>query len=122
MIKMSKLLEGNSKIAAYSNKLGSSIYLFKPNIRGWKFAVEHMTGSWYWENSKFEDIIYATWGWEGKNEIPVETSDGHSFKTIKLKLTPKTTSAEQLDVKNDVKKYIDTMKKELPKLERELNR
>ena len=43
-----------------------------------------MTGSWYWENRKFEDVIYATWGWEGKNQIPVETSDGESFKSIKL--------------------------------------
>ena len=122
MIKMSKLLEGNSKIAKYSNQLGSSIRIFKPRIRGWSFDVEHMTGSWYWENPKFEDIIYATWGWEGKNEIPIETSDGQSFKSIKLKLTPKETSAEQLDVRNDVKKYIDTMKKELPKLERELSK
>ena len=116
------LLEYNDKVAKYSLELGDYIKLLKPKIKGWKFGVERMTGSWYWEHPKFEDIIYATWGWEGKNEIPVETSDGHSFKTIKLKLTPKTTSAEQLDVKNDVKKYIDTMKKELPKLERELNR
>jgi hypothetical protein len=114
------LKEYNDKVSKYSDELGGYIKLLRPNIRGWKFGEERMTGSWYWEHPKFEDVIYATWGWEGKNEIPLETSDGESFKTIKLKLTPKESSADKLDIKKDVKKYIDAMKKEIPKIQKKL--
>ena len=114
------LKEYNDDVATYSNELGNYIRLLNPNIRGWKFGVEHMTGSWYWENRKFEDVIYATWGWEGKNQIPVETSDGESFKSIKLKLDPKKSLESKLDIKKDVKKYIDKMKKEIPKIQKKI--
>ena len=114
------LKEYNDDVAEYSNELGNYIRLLNPNIRGWKFSLDRMTGSWEWYHSKFEDSIYATWGWEGKNEIPVETSDGESFKTIKLKFNAKKSLESKLDIKKDVKKYIDTMKKELPKLEKKL--
>ena len=114
------LLEYNDKVATYSIKLGDYIKILKPRINGWKFDVEYMSGSWYWYHPKFEDVIYATWGWEGKNYIPVETSDGVSFKDIKLKLKPKESLEDQLDVKKDVKKYIQAMKKELPKIQKKL--
>ena len=52
--------------------------------------------------------------------IPLESSDGMDLGKIKLKLTPKESLENQLDIKKDVKKYIDTMKKELPKLQRKL--
>ena len=114
------LLEYDDKVAKYSSELGKYIKLLKPKINGWKFDEEYMSGSWYWEHPKFEDIIYATWGWEGKNKIPVESSDGQDLGTIKLKLTPKESLEDQLDVKKDVKKYIQAMKKEIPKLQKKL--
>ena len=119
MIKLKQLLKEN-KIAKYSSDLGDYIKLLKPKINGWKFGMEHMTGSWYWEHPKFEDIIYATWGWEGKNEIPIETSDGESFKSIKLKLNAKKSLESKLDIKKDVKSYLAVMKKELAKIEKKL--
>ena len=82
-----------------------------------------MTGSWYWENRKFEDIIYATWGWEGRHEIPLETSEGDVFKAVKLKLAPKdeeTIVSDQKSLKKDAKKYLDIMKKEFPKIQKKL--
>ena len=114
------LLEYNSKVSKYSNELGAYITQLRPNIRGWKFSIDRMTGSWEWENRKFEDVVYATWGWEGKNEIPVESSDGIHFKTIKIKLTPPKDTTDEKQLKKDAKKYIDTMKKEFPKIEKKL--
>ena len=114
------LKEYDDKVATYSSDLGDYIKILKPKINGWKFGMEHMTGSWYWEHPKFEDIIYATWGWEGKNQVPLQSSDGEDLGTIKLKLTPKESLEDQLDVKKDVKKYIQAMKKELPKLQKKL--
>ena len=113
------LKEYNDKVSKYSDELGGYIKLLRPNIRGWKFGEERMTGSWYWEHPKFEDVIYATWGWEGKNEIPLETSDGDAFKAVKLKLKASEPEDEQ-NLKRDAKKYIDTMKKEIPKIEKKL--
>ena len=113
------LLE-NQKVENYSLELGDYIKILKPNIRGWKFGVERMTGSWYWEHSKFEDVVYATWGWSGKNAIPLQSSDGMDLGKINLKLKPKESLEDQLDVKKDVKKYINAMKKELPKIQKKL--
>ena len=118
MIKLKQLLNENAKVQAYSDELGKYIMLMKPRIAGLKFDVEYMTGSWLWE--KGDIAIYATWGWEGKNEIPIETSDGESFKSIKLKLNAKKSLESKLDIKKDVKKYIDTMKKEIPKIQKKL--
>ena len=118
MIKLKQLLKEN-KIAKYSSDLGDYIKLLKPKINGWKFGMEHMTGSWYWEHPKFEDIIYATWGWEGKNGIPLETSDGVVLKAAKLKFS-KFDHEDADSIKKDAKKYIDTMKKELPKLQKKM--
>ena len=113
------LKEYNDDVATYSNELGNYIRLLNPNIRGWKFSIDHMAGSWEWYNSKFEDALYATWGWEGKNEIPLETSDGESFKATKLKLKVSEPEDEK-NLKRDAKKYIDAMKKEFPKIEKKL--
>ena len=121
MIKLKQLLKEN-KIAKYSSDLGDYIKLLKPKINGWKFGMEHMTGSWYWEHPKFEDIIYATWGWDGqKNKIPYQSSDGLDLGTGKLALIPKELNIEnEKFVKKDVKKYLDYMKKEFPKIEKKL--
>ena len=80
-----------------------------------------MSGSWEWYSSKFKDVsIFATWGWEGRHEIPLETSDGDAFKAVKLKLTPPKDTTDEKQLKKDAKKYIDTMKKEIPKIEKKL--
>ena len=113
------LLTENKMVFYYMEHLGPYIQQLRPNIRGWKFVVERMTGSWEWTNRKFEPSVFATWGWEGKNEIPLETSDGDAFKAVKLKLKASEPEDEQ-NLKRDAKKYIDTMKKEIPKIEKKL--
>ena len=117
MIKLKQLLNENAKVQAYSDELGKYIMLMKPRIAGLKFDVEYMTGSWYWENSKFEDIIYATWGWEGKKEVPIEIGlapDGHEGEMVKkLKYNPK------FDLKKDAQWYISNMKRYLPGIYRD---
>ena len=119
------LLEYNDKVAKYSDELGEYLTQLRPNVKGWKFSMQRMTGTWEWNHSKFEDAVYATWGWEGKNEIPVESSDGHDCGTIKLKLKlPKNVKgddfSDEKQLKKDAKKYLDTMKKEFPKIEKKL--
>ena len=114
------LLEYDKKVANYSDELGNYIQLLRPKVKGWSFSIQRMTGTWEWNHPKFEDAVYATWGWEGKNEIPLESSDGDDLGKIKLKLKPKESLKDQLDIKKDVKKYLDAMKKELPKIEKKL--
>ena len=114
------LLKEDKMVTYYSDALGKYIKQLRPNIKGWKFSLDHMTGSWEWGSSKFEDVLYATWGWEGKNEIPLETSDGDAFKAVKLKLTPPKDATDEKQLKKDAKKYIDTMKKEIPKIEKKI--
>ena len=83
------LKENKDLVFYYMEHLGPYIQQLRPNIRGWKFVVERMTGSWEWTNRKFEPAVYATWGWEGENNrIPYESSDGAYLGTGKLKLTP----------------------------------
>ena len=113
------LNENKDMIMYYSDALGNYIKQLRPTIKGWKFSIDHMTGSWEWSNRKFEDVVYATWGWEGKNEIPLETSDGESFKATKLKLKVSEPEDDK-NLKRDAKKYIETMKKEIPKIEKKL--
>ena len=120
MLKLITLLEGKKEIFKYKDTLEGYLKQLRPSIKGWKFAVDYMSGSREWYNNKFEDVIYATWGWEGRNEIPVETSDGESFKAVKLKLTPPKDTTDEKQLKKDAKKYIDTMKKEFPKMEKKL--
>ena len=115
------LLENKAMVTYYSDALGNYIKQLRPTIRGWKFGIDRMTGSWEWENRKFENIIYATWGWEGKNEIPIESSDGEVFKAAKLKLTPpKEDTTDDKQLKKDAIKYINVMKKEFPKIQKKL--
>ena len=113
------LLEYDKKVANYSDELGNYIQLLRPKVKGWSFSIQWMTGTWEWNHSKFEDAVYATWGWEGKNEIPLETSDGESFKAVKLKFKASEPEDDK-NLKRDAKKYIDTMKKEIPKIEKKL--
>ena len=113
------LLTENKMVFYYMEHLGPYIQQLRPNIRGWKFVVERMTGSWEWTNRKFEPAVYATWGWEGRNEIPLETSDGDVFKAVKLKLKASEPEDEN-NLKRDAKKYLDVMKKEFPKIEKKI--
>ena len=71
------------------------------------------------EYRKFEDAIYATWGWEGKNEIPIESSDGDDLGKINQKFKGSDPDDEK-QLKIDSKKYIQLMKKEFPKIEKKL--
>ena len=96
--------QSRSMIMNYSDHLGAYLEQLRPNIRGWKFQVDNMAGSWEWYNRKFEDIIYATWGWEGRHEIPLETSDGDAFKAAKCKLTVGDPENEK-EMKVNAKKY-----------------
>ena len=113
------LKENKDLVFYYMEHLGPYIQQLRPNIRGWKFVVERMTGSWEWTNRKFEPAVYATWGWEGRNEIPLETSDGDVFKAVKLKLKASEPEDEQ-NLKKDAKKYLDAMKKEFPKIQKKI--
>ena len=116
MIKLKKLINENRlMIMDYMEHLGPYIQQLRPNIRGWKFQVDNMAGSWEWYNNKFDTTIYATWGWEGKNEIPLETSEGDAWKPAKLKLKASEPEDEK-NLKRDAKKYLDIMKKELPEI------
>ena len=124
------LNEGKDEIFKYKDELEIYIQGLRPNIRGWKFGVDHMSGAWEWQSTRVKDVsIFATWGWEGREEIPLETSDGDSLPAVKLKLNPKTVKKDDYDtmdpsdekqLKKDSKKYLDKMKKEFPKIEKKL--
>ena len=121
MLKLITLLEGKKEIFKYKDTLEGYLKQLRPNIKGWKFTVDYHSGSWEWSNRKFEDVLYATWGWEGKNEIPIESSDGEVFKAAKLKLTPpKEDTTDDKQLKKDAIKYINVMKKEFPKIQKKL--
>ena len=120
MIKLKSLInENRAMVTYYADHLGPYIKQLRPTIKGWKFGIEMNTGSWYWENRKFENVVYATWGWDGQNKIPLETDDGESFTAAKLKLKASEPEDEK-NLKRDAKKYIDTMKKEIPKIEKKI--
>ena len=111
MIKLKQLLNENAKVQAYSDELGKYIMLMKPRIAGLKFDVEYMTGSWLWE--KGDIAIYATWGWEGKKEVPIEDGDtGDRLKVLKYNSTG--------DLAKDAKWYISNMKRYLPGIAKDL--
>ena len=108
MIKLKTLLKEN-KIQKYSNELGEYIKALRPNIKGWRFNIERHSGAWEWEHPKYEVGIYATWGWEGKAEVPWEDSDGDTFgKPDKYKA--------KYDLKKDAQWYIKLAKKSIPKI------
>ena len=114
------LKENKNLVFDYMEHLGAYIKLLSPNIRGWKFGIDRMAGSWEWYSSKFKDVsIFATWGWEGRHEIPLETSDGDVFKAVKLKLKASESEDEQ-NLKRDAIKYINAMKKEFPKIQKKI--
>jgi len=113
------LNENKDMIMYYSDALGKYLEQLRPDIRGWKFSIDRMTGSWEWFNRNYGGSIYATWGWEGKNEIPLESSEGESFKTVKLKFKASEPEDEK-NLKRDAKKYTQTMAKELAKIQKKL--
>ena len=104
------LFEYDAKVAKYSNELGEYIKALRPKIGKLKFGIDRMTGSWAWEGRLIE--IYATLGWEGKKEVPIEIGynehgdEGTVVKKLKYKPT--------FDMKKDAKWYISNMKRYLP--------
>ena len=106
------LLIENSKVKKYSDELGEYIFQLRPKIAGLRFIIDRMTGSWEWSN---RDIgIYATWGWEGKKEVPIEMGEpdpGNVVKKLKYNHTG--------DLKKDAKWYISNMKRYLPGIVRD---
>ena len=113
MIKLKKLLNEN-KLQKYSDELGGYIMQLKPTIGSGafklKFSIERMTGTWAWAGRFIE--IYATLGWEGKKEVPIEIGynergdEGTVVKKLKYKPT--------FDLKKDAKWYISNMKRYIP--------
>ena len=108
------LLEYDNKIAQYSDELGGYIMQLKPTI-GYgafklKFSIERMTGTWAWAGRFIE--IYATLGWDGKKEVPIEigyNEAGDEGKVIKkLRYNP------TFDMKKDSKWYLSNMKRYIP--------
>ena len=106
------LLKENDAVVKYSDELGAYVAGLRPKIAGLKFSVEHNTGSWLWEDNKIG--IYATWGWEGKQEVPIEPDDQAGVvKTLKYKYTG--------DLKKDAKWYISNMKRYLPGIKKDMD-
>ena len=120
MLKLSTLIEGKKEIFKYKDTLEGYLKQLRPSIKGWKFSVDYHSGAWEWSNRKFEDAVYATWGWEGQNEIPIETSDGVEFKAVKLKLKPSTDTTDEKQLKKDAMNYIKAMQKEFPKIQKKM--
>ena len=105
------LLEYDDKVAKYSDELGTYIKALRPKIGKLKFDIERMTGSWIWEDREIG--IYATLGWEGKKEVPIEPDDGAgTVKTLKYKPT--------FDMKKDSKWYLSNMKRFLPGVKKDM--
>ena len=105
------LLIENKKISEYSDELGIYIMGLRPKIGNLKFSHERMTGTWAWAGRFIE--IYATLGWEGKKEVPIEIGytehGGDEGKVVKkLKYNP------TFDLKKDAKWYISNMKRYIP--------
>ena len=113
-MKLQLLLERNMKIAEYSDELGAYIMQLKPSIGSGafklKFSIERMTGTWAWAGRFIE--IYATLGWDGKKEVPIEigyNEAGDEGKVIKkLRYNP------TFDMKKDSRWYLSNMKRYLP--------
>ena len=113
------LLKENDAVSTYSDALGQYLAGLRFDIRGWQMSREYHSGSWEWTNRKFDNAFYATWGWEGKNEIPIESDEADDCGTIKQKFKG-TDPENEKQLKIDAKKYIALMKKEIPKIEKKL--
>ena len=117
------LLTENADIDDYSHELGEYLNSMRiPQIKGWRFSIDIHSGAYVWDHAKFEENIYATWGWAGKNEIAVQVGDGVDFEynnEIKLKFKG-FDGFDEKQMKIDAKKYIDAMKKEFPKVQKKL--
>ena len=117
------LLTENADVDDYSHELGEYLHHMRiPLIKGWQFTIDINTGAWEWDHSKFEDAIYATWGWMGKQEIAIEVGDGVDLdirKKVKLKFKG-LDGFDEKQMKIDAKKYIDAMKKEIPKIQKKM--
>ena len=122
------LLIENADVDDYSQELGEYLHHIRiPPVKGWTFTIDINSGAWMWDHvpGKFEDSIYATWGWMGKQEIAIEVGDGDfnagPLKSRKIKLKFKGLDGfDEKQMKIDAKKYIDAMKKEIPKIQKKM--
>ena len=84
----------------------------RPSVKAggatWKFDIDRQQGSWYWTSPKHEVDIYATYGWNGKEQIEWEVEGEKIGKPDKYKA--------KYDLKKDAKWYIDNAKKAIPKI------
>ena len=97
-------------VEEYSDELGIYILGLRPKIAGLKFNLDRMTGSWEWTSG--DVVIYATYGWMGKHEVPIEPIEQDVVKTLKYKHSG--------DLKKDAKWYISNMKRYLPGILKDL--
>ena len=119
------LLTENADVDDYSQELGEYLHHIRiPPVKGWTFTIDINSGAWMWDHvpGKFEDSIYATWGWMGKNQLTIEVGDGVDLD-IRKKVNLKFKGLDGFDEKQmkiDAKKYIDAMKKEIPKIQKKM--
>ena len=107
MIKLKHLISENKRdIIKYQAEFAAYLKGMKPRIAGFRWTEERMTGSWEWYNPRINIVVYATWGWEGKEQVPIEIEDGDVVKTLKYKHTG--------DLKKDATWYLSNMKRYLP--------
>ena len=66
------------------------------------------TGGWYWSSPKYEAVIYATYGWMGKEQVQWEVEGDEFGKADKYKA--------KYDLKKDAKWYINNAKKAIPQI------
>ena len=88
----------------------------RPSVKAlgatWKFDIDRQTGGWYWTSPKYELDIFATYGWNGKQQVNWEIDDKKVGKVDKYKA--------KYDLKQDSKWYIDNAKKAISKMKKEV--
>ena len=88
----------------------------RPSVKAlgatWKFDIDRQTGGWYWTSPKYEPDIYATYGWNGKQQVNWEIDGEKVGKVDKYKA--------KYDLKQDSKWYIDNAKKAISKMKKEV--
>ena len=103
----------NEKIDIEDAQLAMAKVLGKKRIKvaGFEFDIEWMSGSWRWDKGGIS--IYATYGWENFQGIPIDVRGGDDVDTLystSIKMKPSG------DTNMDVKNYLKAMKKVLPRL------
>jgi hypothetical protein len=101
--------EGKADVQKHSDELGAYLRIMKPKIAGFKFSIAFGSDAWEWSHPKLDDVVYATWGWEGKPTVPIELGHelgGDVIKTLKYNA--------KYNLKKDAIWYLSNMKRYLP--------